>query len=250
LTEIFDCPEKYEREYRKKAISLDRPVCSILAGTTEVWFWRDVKDIDFEGGFGNRFLYLTGPSNSPVPFPGVPNIQFAIDALRKLKELPEQEARLDPKARQIWEGFYYAWRKEQSQLSPLERAATKRIPSYALKLATTYAALEDSLPEIQAEQLTAALLVGNHAAKCARHLIAVRFSGSNAYRELEKRILAAVTGAPLCATTKRNVYRALARHYQNAEQFNRVFDSMVRAGSLYIKPRDHGRVDVSTQPLD
>lgn len=244
LTEIFDCPESYEREYRKKPISLQRPVCSILAGTTEAWFWRDVREIDFEGGYGNRIIYLTGLPNEPMSLPGIPNLQFAIAALKELKALPQQEACLEPKAARMWERFYPAWRKKQ--FSSLERVATKRIPAYVLKLAMTYAALEGTLPEIQAEQLKAALLVGNYAVKCVRQLIGERFSGANAFRELEKRIMDRVSRAPSSTLTKRNLYRALWRHYQNAEQFNRVFDSMVRAGSLYIKS-DQRRTYVSTE---
>jgi hypothetical protein len=248
LTEIFDCPEKFEREYRKKPISLQRPVCSILAGTTETWFWRDVREIDFEGGYANRIIYLTGPPNKPMSLPGIPNLQFAIAALKELKALPQQEARLEPKAARMWERFYPAWRKKQ--FSPLEGVATKRIPAYVLKLAMTYAALEGTLPEIQAQQLKAALLVGNYAVRCVRQLIGERFAGANAFRELEKRILYKVTSAPQRTLTKRNVYRALARHYQNSEQFNRVFESMLRAGTLFTKSLGHGRVHVSTEPLD
>jgi hypothetical protein len=248
LTEIFDCPERYEREYRKNPINLTRPVCSILSGTTEAWFWRDVKEIDFEGGFGNRFIYLTGPPNLPVAFPGIPNIQFVVDALSELKAVREQEAYFNAEARLVWERFYGAWRKEQ--FAPLEGAATKRIPSYAIKLAMTYASLERTLPEIQADQLKAAILVGNYAAKSVRHLIGARFSGANPFRELEKRILAAVAREPRETTTKRNLYRTLARHYQNSEQFNRVFESMVRAGSLYTRSGGQGRVYVSTYPFD
>jgi hypothetical protein len=248
LTEIFDCPEKYEREYRKKPISLKRPVCSLLAGTTEAWFWRDVRDIDFEGGFANRFIYLAGPPNKPISRPGIPKLQFAITALTDLKALPERQARLSSKAEQMWDRFYLAWRKKQ--FSPLEGAATKRIPAYVLKLAMTYAALEGTLPEIQTEQLKAALLVGNCAVKCVRQLIGERCSGANAFRELEKRILGRVSNAPNHIITKRNLYRALARHYQNAEQFNRVFESMGRAGNLFTQSLGHGRVNVSTEPFD
>jgi hypothetical protein len=114
----------------------------------------------------------------------------------------------------------------------------------------TYASLERTLPEIQADQLKAAILVGNYAAKSVRHLIGARFSGANPFRELEKRILAAVAREPRETTTKRNLYRTLARHYQNSEQFNRVFESMVRAGSLYTRSGGQGRVYVSTYPFD
>jgi hypothetical protein len=248
LTEIFDCPDKYERKYRKNPISLNFPTCSILAGTTQAWFWRDVTEVDFEGGFGNRFIYLTGPPNEPKSRPGIPDLRFVAAKLAELKALPEQEAFLEPTAEKMWDRFYLPWRKEQ--FSPLEGAATKRIPAYVLKLAMVFAALEGTLPEIQDEQLRAALLVGKYAVKCVRQLIGERFSGANAFRELEKRILVRVGTAPNHVITKRELYRALARHYQNADQFNRVFESMVRAGTLYRQNLGRGRVLVSTEPFD
>jgi hypothetical protein len=248
LTEIFDCPEKYEREYRKNPISLAHPICSILAATTEAWFWRDVKESDFEGGFGNRFVYFSGTPNPPIALPKVPDVQFVINALKELKNVGEQEAQLERDAVRIWQAFYSAWRSEK--LAPLEAAATQRIPAYNLKLAMTYAALEGTLPVIRADQLKAALLVGNYAAKCMKHLIAQRFCGTNVFRELENRILAAVVRQPQNTIIKRQLYRGLARHYSNAEQFNRVFDSMVRAGTLFTRVVGHGRVNVSTEPFD
>jgi hypothetical protein len=248
FTEIFDCPECFERRYRKNPISLDHPVCSVLAGTIAAWFWRDVREMDFEGGFGNRFIYLTGPPNEPVPRPSIPDLGFAVEAIRTLKNVPEQETALDAGAEKLWDRFYIAWRKER--LSPLETAATKRVPSYSLKLAMVYAALEDTIPVIRAEQLSAAILVVSYASQCLRQLIGERYSGANAHRELEKRIQAAVSRAPGCTITKRELCRALARHYQNAEHFNRVFDSLVRAGDIYTRPQGRGRVLVSTQPFD
>jgi hypothetical protein len=116
-----------------------------------------------------------------------------------------------------------------------------------LKLAMTYTALEGTLPNISAEQLRAPLLLGHYAVKCVRQLIGQRFSGANAFRELEKRILDKVSA---CVITKRNLLRALARHFQNSEQFNRVFEAMVRAGALYTQNCGHGRVNVSVEPLD
>jgi hypothetical protein len=247
LTEIFDSPERFERKYRKNPISLDRPVCSVLAGTTGAWFWRDVREIDFEGGFGNRFLFLTGPPNGPVPRPGIPDLAFAVRTIQTLKSLPEHQAVLEAKAEGLWDRFYLAWRRER--LSPLETAATKRIPAYALKLAMVYAALEETIPVIAAEQLSAAILVAGYAARCVRLLIGERYAGANAHRELEERILAVVSRERGCMN-KRELHRVLARHFQNSEQFNRVFDSMVRAGEIYARPESHGRVLVSTQPFN
>ena len=75
---------------------LHRPVCTMLAGTTEAWFWRDVKDIDFEGRLWKpsrvsaRYLL-----NEPVSRPGIPQLSSSPSRkLRRLKEIPAQEALL------------------------------------------------------------------------------------------------------------------------------------------------------------
>jgi hypothetical protein len=45
----------------------------VLAGTTPEWFWKNARSGDFFGGFGNRFLYLTGPKKPPLPNPRQPD---------------------------------------------------------------------------------------------------------------------------------------------------------------------------------
>jgi O-acetylhomoserine/O-acetylserine sulfhydrylase-like pyridoxal-dependent enzyme len=69
-------------------------------------------------------------------------------------------------------------------------------------------------------------------------------------RELERRIHAFVTQQPQSTTTKRYIYRSLARHYQNSEQFNKTFDAMVRAGSIYTRQAPRGRMCVSSEPFE
>jgi hypothetical protein len=185
-----------------------------------------------------------------VSRPIIPDLGFVIDAIPKLKAVPEQKVHLEGKAEEIWDRFYLVWRTTEQSLSPLERAATKRVPSYVLKLGMTYAAMEGTLPQITAGQLTAALMVGNYAAKCARHLIGARFSGADPQRELEGKITAILNQTPGRVVSKRNLHRALARHFRNAEQFNRVVWSMSCSGLLYLRTRERGRVDVSAEPLD
>jgi hypothetical protein len=81
-------------------------------------------------------------------------------------------------------------------------------------------------------------------------LLSLQHSGTNPRKELERRILAFVTGQPGREATKREIYKALWRHYADAEAFNRAFDSLVRAGELFTRSAGRGSVRVSTEPLD
>jgi hypothetical protein len=69
MTEAFDCPEEWGTAYRKNPIRIVRPTPTIIAGTTPEWFWKSAQPNDFYGGFGNRFLFLTGPKKPSDPEP-------------------------------------------------------------------------------------------------------------------------------------------------------------------------------------
>ncbi len=50
-------------------------------------------------------------------------------------------------------------------------AATKRIPTYAMKLSLLYAAFEHTVPEITEEQIAAAISVAQYGVLCTERLI-------------------------------------------------------------------------------
>lgn len=116
---------------------------------------------------------------------------------------------------------------------PALLAAIQRIPAYVLKLGMLYAALERTLPEIQYEQIAAAILVGRYGEACARELLSLQNAGTNPRKELERRILAFVAKQPSRSVGKRDVYRNLHRHYRDAEEFSRAYESLKRAGELF-----------------
>jgi hypothetical protein len=60
----------------------------------------------------------------------------------------------------------------------LYAVAVKRVHVYIRKLAMTYAALEGTLPEINVEQLKAAIAVRVYADACAKELIDARRSAA------------------------------------------------------------------------
>lgn len=249
LTQCFDCPPRYQMKFRKQPIELDRPTPSLLAGTTPDWFWQDFSARDFQGGFGNRILFFTGERKADLPLPEAPDTERVSGQIGALANVGPCQAHLDPQARELWETFYRARRAEESKLEPLSQAAVQRIADYVLKLAMLYASAEGTLPKVTIGQLAAAILVGRYCEACAAEVLSLQHAGTNPRKELERRILAFVNGQPAKTTKKRDVYRALARHYKDAEDFDRAFRSLERAGELFTCAMQRGSVSVSTEPL-
>jgi hypothetical protein len=249
LTQCFDCPRRYEMKFRKAPVELEQPTPSLLAGATPDWFWRDFRANDFQGGFGNRLFFFAGVRKPAMPLPEFPSLDAISRAVDALDATQPCEARLGGKARVLWEKFYFAWDGEESQRDPLLLAAVKRIPAYILKLAMLYAALEGTLPEIECDQLAAAILVGHYGEDCAKELLSLQNSGTNPRKELERRILSYVRAHKDGIPTKREIYRALARHYRDSEEFDRAFNSLVRAEELFSVSVQRGSTLVSTEPF-
>lgn len=172
LTETFDAPDLYEVLFRKNPVRVIEPTPTMLAGTTPVWFWKSMREIDFHGGFGNRLFFLTGSPKGEIPRPGKPNaamLECVREALRGLDKVLPCEMDLEAKADELWGEFYSDWKK--LNLDPLVTAATKRIPAYAMKLALVYAAFEKTAPLITADQMAAAIQVARFGIACAERLI-------------------------------------------------------------------------------
>jgi hypothetical protein len=250
LTTCFDCPPRYEMKYRKSPVDLDRPTPSLFACTTPDWFWREMRVGDFAGGFGNRTFFFTGAKQPPIPLPNMPNLTAISSAIDALAMTPPTTAIFDVDARSEWVQFYIAWCAGEKKRDPLLRDAVKRIPSYVIKLGMAYAALEGTLPEITRDQLDAAIAVGKYGVECTKELLSLQNSGTNPRKELEQRILAKVAGQPNGRITKNYLRKLLHRHFANTEEFNRTFDSLVRATALFAGNPVHGQVWVARKVED
>lgn len=227
LTEVFDCPDHYDLKYRKNPVLLREPTVSILAGTTPEWFWKTMKEVDIHGGFGNRFLYLTGSSQAPISMPAKPD-SFLLGEVKRsldtLDALEPCECFLTPDALALWDAFYKSWRT--TEFEPLTKAATKRIPAYILKLTMAYASLEKTVPTITADQLISAIAVGHYAAECANLLMGQHRQASTQGR-CEARILK-VLDRPMA---RWQVHRRISGEF-TAEEVRRAFVALEHVGRI------------------
>jgi Bifunctional DNA primase/polymerase, N-terminal/Primase C terminal 1 (PriCT-1) len=230
LTSVYDCPPRHEVKYRKNPIDLREPIVSLLACTTPALFWQHMYDVDLTGGFGNRLLYLTGRVGDPIPRPARPDysqLRKVHEALNALAQIPASEGQLSGLAGDTWDTFYLDWRRQDLEASLA--AMTKRVPDYCLKLALVYAALEETLPALTAEQIQAATAVGRYAVACTEQLLGHRMRESR-QGGCEGAVLRALTGAhrPLPAY---KVQELIGGRF-TAEDTNRALTALERTGAV------------------
>jgi hypothetical protein len=234
IVNLLDCPPEYELRFRKDKRGgeappkLTRPTLNLLVCTTPATFWKYLRDEDFESGFGNRWLYLAGSKRPVISRPDRPDARLVAQVertLTALTQLPETECHLTPEAGRLWDDFYNAWDAEPWK--PLTRVAVKRVPQYVLKLAMLYAAFEETIPQITADQVEAAILVGHYAARCTDTLMHDLKPGGFRGR-LETRILEIVSSTPLPPyKIKRQVGGGVA-----VEDVDRAIKALEKAGEL------------------
>lgn len=230
LTEAFDCPPRWGREYRTKRIEVNMPTLSILTGTTPEWFWKNALPQDFYGGFGNRFLYLTGRRKAPIAEPSEPSgavLERVRDRLKELRSIPPVVAHFASDARRIWKRFYDE--QEGMHREGLLGVTLKRVHIYVRKLAMVYAAVEGTLPVINGDQLSAAMAVGVYAEQCAAELI--EHQGSCRPRgELENVVLQWVRRHP--GEKKRHMHHCLAKKAGGCAVLNQIVRDLIVAGFI------------------
>jgi hypothetical protein len=245
LTETYDCPPDWKRDFRKNKIELSCPTPTILTCTTPEWFWSYTKDGDFFGGFGNRFTFLSGPKKDPISDPvgvngeKIHHIKAQLRGLTQALALkPIRRARWSVQAEQRWRKFYCKF-EGQSRKGVLG-AALKRTHVHVRKLSMVYAFLEDTFPEINDDQLQASIAVNMYAAQCVRNLIELQSQTpeSDRRREMEVKILAYVQSHR--GTRLRSVQQHICRLKGDSEFFHRVVKSLEHTDQIELVPQGRG----------
>jgi hypothetical protein len=236
ITETFDCPDEWTIHYKKNSIHLDRPTPSILTATTPEWFWKYARAEDFFGGFGNRFLFLSGKKKDPLPNPKEINgeiISRVKDQLKIMAGHNPRRAEWTEGAGKIWNDFYVDF--ESQNREGLLGAGLKRAHVYVRKLAMTYSALEDTLPYVHRDQLEAAIAVVRYGAQCAEKLIEMQAVQSRPQGELEQRFLKWIAAHE--GERVRTLQQRMWKYCGDSELFNRVFRSLLQADRIEFRDR-------------
>jgi hypothetical protein len=99
----------------------------------------------------------------------------------------------------------------------------------------TYAALEQTLPHIDEDQLEASIAVVTHSVACTEHLLDLRAVSSKPQAELEERFLRYISTHE--GERVRRLQQKMARYCGDAETFNRVLKSLAQADRIEIEDR-------------
>ncbi len=218
---------------------------AVIGCTTPEWLEEALDDVDIMSGFANRFGYVTGELRPPNPLPGpmgdVTGIRMAVEAASERWAGEEERAiPLNSAARRVWRGFYLDFYERPW---PSERIASmvQRVPERVLKVALIYAAVEGT-DEITADQLEAAVGVGDYETRCILSLFTV--FGHSEDSKLEARIEAFVKKKmeeePFYATMTQIAQRLSGR--VGAERLRRLVDGMVSVGKMEYIDDKHRRV--------
>jgi len=208
------------------------PTPTLLAGTTPEWLWRSIREVDLYGGFGNRLFFLTGAAKPPIPLPKKADeylLGLVRQRLEQLDKLEPCESKLTADAEALWNDFYIAFKHTTRLLDPLTAAATKRVHTYAIKLAMTYAALEGTVPEITWEQTAAAIKVAHFGLKCAEQLVRGRQEFSTQGR-CEKAVARALEHADLPSW---KIHHHIGGRFTN-EDLMRTLRAMQGTGAIVV----------------
>lgn len=236
VTETFDCPATWGIKYRKNSVDLSNPTPTILTASTPEWFWKYAKAEDFFGGFGNRFLFLTGQKKPAIANPEAPDgaaLAHIKKSLAGLKDIESGRVIWSPGAERKWKHIYCDL--EDRERSGLLGAATKRAHVYVRKLAMAYAALERTLPEIQVDQLIAAAAVVRWSIDCTEQLIDMQVSQNKPLGELEAKFTRWVANHE--GERVRTLQQRMWKYCGDSETFNRVLKNLQQADLVEIRER-------------
>lgn len=244
VTEIFHCPDFKTHSTRSRAIHLELPTLSILAGSTPVWLEAALQQEDILGGFANRFVYVAASPKPDNPLPARPDQQALADLVswvRRATGAPSREIGWSSSARRLWCDFYVDWRRSTDGAGEQVVALLRRIDLYILKFASMAAAMDGSL-EIAPAHLTSAIELGRFLAGSACRLLGdLGASGDCRLETLVHDKLEEAQGQ----MTRKQLRQALGGRI-SGEKLDRILTAMERNGLVCqaLEPAARGKTRV------
>lgn len=141
ITELYDCPEIYDRKLMSRSVSIKEPFLNILSASTVDWLRNSLKEDDLAGGFLPRFLIVTAPEKTKV-FPFQPVADYGkknllVDLLRSISEVTG-EVKFADDAKDFYIEWYTKFEKEHKGggvLSPFYARLTEYAKKFCIILA-------------------------------------------------------------------------------------------------------------------
>jgi hypothetical protein len=223
ITELFNCPPRFEVNTKKDPILIENPFLSIIAASTQAWFEESLSSADVSGGFLNRWLVFSGAPGPALSFP--PQIDhrgwddFVLDVCEAIENASGNFA-FSKDAMAAYDQFYVRIHKEYTS------EATARTDLHAKKLGLIYAILARH-KEIEREDIESGMAVAEYCAQVVEPL-AARLDLSPQKR-LEERVLDALREGPLGA---RDLYRQL---HISAGNLRQVLEPLRSIGKIDLQ---------------
>lgn len=199
LTDIFDCPEYYERKLKNETINIEKPCISIMAASTIEWLNTKIKEGDLRGGFLNRILYVPATRKANIiPFPPSPWEWERKKLADKLKQISQTEGEADlSSVRGSYEEFYIEHEKSlgRQRNQELLSGFYTRLADYCLKFSVLYQVASEGNLVVSMDSMQKAIYLTKYLKRTIANLINEELALSPAAAE-RKRLLKLIPEAP------------------------------------------------------
>ncbi len=190
LTELYDCPDIYERKLKAGVIKVEKPYVSIFAGSTLDWLNSKLKEGDIRGGFLNRFIPVPpGKKSKTYAFPPQPNNALRTQLVAELTELQQISGPADfTMVRPEYEKWYINYEQGLGNLRNVQNLSgfLTRLTEYTLKFAIIFQLGENKGLTISSENLERAILLTEYLKRNIVSLVNEELSFTPAARERKK----------------------------------------------------------------
>lgn len=235
LTNLYDQPDTYNPQLRGRRAMAEKPTLGLLAASTAAWVEMYLKASDVAGGFGNRFIWATGPSKPPKPLPPLPDkakLEAVADTIANAYGhwQPGTVFGLSTAARATWGRFYVDFTARQGRDNSPTAELTKRIPEHAMKLALLYAAMEGMAATIGDEHISAAVKAAEYLQASTQYALGEGvLGGVSTQKQIEDKVLKVLAAGPM---PKRDVQGKVKSRKWTARDFNAAVDALLKSGAV------------------
>ena len=167
LTDIFDCPVKYERKLRGNKFVINNPCINIFGASDVTWISDKFKEKDIRGGFLPRFIFFIGEkSDRRISLPvDNPDRTLRFKVISKLGALKNIKGKIDlSEIKAEYDTWYNAHWDELAEQNNADILAPfySRLAIYCLKLAVLYHFSESTSLVLSKESLSKACHLVNY----------------------------------------------------------------------------------------